>query len=395
VQQPPRKVLLIVNALLFGGAEIQLAHLAKGLSEAGHDVTLCCVKETFVDTASIEEAGVKIVSLHAQNRHQRIAALPRMVRLARQAEIVQCTIWDASLWGRIAAILARRPVVVADHATDRSIHTSSTGASRASWVALHNRLLDPFTYATVACATSQREVLLGEGVAAGKIVHIPNGLPIKEMIAGADASPGRAALGLPEGVPLIMQVGVFRKEKNQIGALEAIAGIRASGTEVHLAFVGDGPTKPEVEQRARELGADWAHFLGFQSNVPPLLTLADILLQPSDADAMPLTVLEAMALGIPIVATAVGDVPAMLGDRAGICVPPRDREALERACVELLSDPGRGAAMGEAGKEIAAAADSEAMVASYERLFQAALHGQAPGSAIEEDQLNRGTPLPT
>jgi glycosyltransferase involved in cell wall biosynthesis len=239
-------------------------------------------------------------------------------------------------------------------------------------VALHNRLLDPFTYATVACAASQRQVLLGEGVAAEKIVYIPNGLPIAEMRDTAAKSPGRAAVGLPEGVPLVMQVGIFREEKNQIGALEAVAGVRESGLDVHLAFVGDGWIKPRVEERAAELGADWAHFLGTRSDVPALLPLSDVVIQPSLADTMPLTVMEAMAIGIPVLATDVGDVPSMLEGRAGMIVPPGDRTALEAGLTELLNDPSRRAELGAAGEEIAAGRDSATMVRSYEDLFERA-----------------------
>lgn len=353
-------------------------HLATGLVRLGHDITLCCMSKALVETEGLERAGVRIVLLHAENRVQRLAAVPRLIRLARSSEIVHCTIWDASLWGRIAAILARRPVVVADHATDRSIHTSTSGAPRASWIALHNRILDRFTYATVACAVTQREMFLSEGVAAEKIVYIPNGLPVVEIRSLAAQAPSRTALGLPEGVPLIMQVGVFREEKNQLGALEAFAGVRKSGSNAHLVFVGDGRIKPSAEERAEELEADWVHFLGARSDVPALLALADLLIQPSLADAMPMSVLEAMAVGVPVIATAVGDVPAMLEGRAGICVPPNDQPALERAMAELLTDPERRTAMGSAGREIASTRDASAMVQSYENLFQAALEGRAP-----------------
>ncbi len=363
---------MVVNALLPGGAETQLMHLAEGLAGSGHQITLCCMNQAFVDTSALQAAGVRIVALGASHKFQRLLAVPRLARLARRAEIVHCTIWDASLWGRIAAILARRPVVVADHSTDRSIHTSSKGASRESWVALHNRLLDPFTYATVACAASQRPVLLSEGVTAEKIVYIPNGLPIAEMRSTAANAPGREAVGLPEGVPLVMQVGVFREEKNQLGALEAVAGVRRSGVDAHLVFVGDGWTKEEVEARAAELGADWAHFLGRRGDVPALLPLADVLIQPSLADAMPLTVMEAMAVGVPVIATAVGDVPSMLEDGGGVVVPPADQGALEAALRELLGDPARRAELGAAGEVVAAGHDSATMVRSYEDLFEEA-----------------------
>jgi glycosyltransferase involved in cell wall biosynthesis len=363
---------MVVNALQPGGAETQLMHLAEGLSKAGHQITICCMNKAFVPTDSVRAAGVEIVTLGASHKIQRLLAVPRLARLARHFEVVHCTIWDASLWGRIAAILARRPVVVADHSTDRSIHTSSKGASRESWVALHNRLLDPFTFATVACAASQRPVLLSEGVDPEKIVYIPNGLPLEEMRSTAANAPSRDAIGLPDGVAVAMQVGVFREEKNQMGALEAVAGVRAAGLDAHLVFVGDGPTKAAVEARAAELGADWAHFLGRRSDVPALLPLADVLVQPSLADAMPLTVMEAMAIGVPVVATAVGDVPSMLEDGGGVVVPPDDRPALEAALRELLTDPDRRAELGAAGERVAAGHDSATMVRSYEDLFEQA-----------------------
>jgi len=376
-------VLLIINALYpGGGAEVQLMHLAAGLAKSGHEVTLCCVDDAHLELGSLEATGVEVVKLHAGSRLRRLAALPRLVRLARRAEIVQCTIWDASLWGRIAAIVARRLVVVADHSTDRSIHTSAAGASRESWIALHNRLLDPFTYATVSCATEQRQVLESEGVAAAKIVYIPNGLPLAELETAAASGLTRADLGLPAEVGLVTQIGVFREEKNQRGALGAVAAARAAGADAHLVFVGDGAEREAVEARARELGADWAHFLGFRADVPALLALTDLMLQPSLADAMPMTVLEAMALGVPVVATDVGDVAAMLDGRAGVTVPASDEAALGAACAELLADDERRAEMGRAGREIAAAFDSAAMVRSYELLFQAAHDGKPPTSAV-------------
>jgi glycosyltransferase involved in cell wall biosynthesis len=395
VIRPPRKVLLIVNALIHGGAEVQLMHLAVGLAQSGHEVTLCCVDGTYIDPQPLERAGVEIVSLHAQKRLQRMAALPRLVRLARRSDIVHCTIWDASLWGRIAAILARRPVVVADHATDRSIHVSSTGASRASWIALHNRVLDRFTYATVACATSQREVLLGEGVSPGKIVHIANGLPIAQLVASAANGPSREDLGIPQNTPLVMQVGVFRQEKNQLGALEAIARMRNTVKDAQLVFVGDGPNRARVEERMSEIGASWTHFLGYRSDVPALLALADIMVQPSIADAMPMTVLEAMALGVPVVATDVGDVCSMIDGGAGICVPPNDLEAIAQACTAILSDEHRRTAMGAAAAKRAAAFDSSAMVHSYGLLFHAACDGRAPTNALHESDMDNAAPVAT
>jgi glycosyltransferase involved in cell wall biosynthesis len=383
VTRPPLRLLLVINHLyLSGGAEIQIVHLAKGLAALGHRVTICCINGSSVEPATLERAGVGLVTLGASTRLGRPAAIPRLTRLARRADVVHCTMWDASLWGRIAAILAGRPAIVADHATDRAVQVAAGGAPRAAWIERHNRLLDRFTFATVACAESQLPVLTGEGVALEKIVHIPNGIPLEELARDAGGGPSREQLGLPTEAPLAMQVAVFRAEKNQVGALEAMARVRESLPDAQLAFVGDGDTRSEVEARAAALGASgWAHFLGLRGDVAAMLSLADLMLLPSASDAMPMTVLEAMALAVPILATDVGDVREVLGE-AGVCVPVGDEDAFVAAAVRLLSDRALRDELGAAGPGRARPFDASLMARRYQALFEAATAGEAPATAL-------------
>lgn len=376
-------MLLIINiAAEVGGAEVQLLHLARGLAADGHRVTVCAIDSAWFPPEKLEAVGIDLVELHAKNRWQRLPAIWPLVKLARKADVVQCTMWDPSLWGRLAAIIARRPVVIADHATDRTVQTSSAGRGRADWIALHNRLLDPFTYATVACATSQRPVLLTEGVGPEKIVYIPNGIPLEQIAAAATDAPDRSGLGLPPTGPIAVQVGLFRAEKNQIGALEAFAEVRREVPDAQLVFVGAGPQQRQVEARAAEIGADWAHFLGLRSDVPALLHHADLMLLPSRSDAMPMVVLEAMSLGLPVLATDVGDVGATLGD-GGIVVPVDDRTAFVSAAIRLLSDPVVASRYGEVARERGRAFGADKMVCRYEDLFQGALDGITPTTAVD------------
>jgi L-malate glycosyltransferase len=379
------KVLCVITALTQdGGAEIQLVHLAKGLSALGHPVTLCCIDRSDVDPEPLRAAGVDLVELGAASLRSRLAAIPRLARLARKADVVHCTMWDASAWGRVAAIAARRPVIVADHSPGRSEQVAADGTPRERWIALHNRLLDRFTFATVICATSQREVLIGEGVSPGKIVHIPNGIPIDAMVESADGGPTRSELRLPESAPLAMQVSVFRPQKNQLGTLEAFERVRERVADAHLVFVGSGPLQEAVERRAREIGAEeWTHFLGHRTDAPALLKLADLMLQPSNSEAMPMTMLEGMALGVPILATDVGDVRQMLGD-AGVCVPAGDEEALAAECVRLLGDAELRSRMGAAGVARARAYDATEMARKYEALLGAARLGAPPRAAVPD-----------
>jgi glycosyltransferase involved in cell wall biosynthesis len=309
-----------------------------------------------------------------------VFVLPRLARLAGRADVVHCTMWDASLWGRLAAIAARRPVIVADHATDRAVQLSSAGSPRGRWIALHNRLLDAATFATVACATTQLELLKAEGVAESKLVHIPNGVPVNELETRARGGPRRAELQIPEEAIVIIHVGVFRFEKNQAGSLDVVARLRDLFGDVRLIYVGDGARRHEVERRARDIGADWALFLGESEDVPALLALADLMILPSLSDAMPMTILEAMALGVPVVASAVGDIPIVLSHGGGICVPPGDKDAFVRACTELLNDERRRRELATRGRSIARRFDSEVMIERYAALFDAASRGRPPSS---------------
>lgn len=368
----PRRLLLVIQGFTaYGGAEHQLEHLARGLGRLGHDVTICSIDPVTRDVRSLEAEGVKVRTLGTEGRLQRFAAILPLVRLARKADVVHCTMWDASLWGRIAGVLARRPVIVADHATDRSVQVSADGSPRGSWIATHNRLLDRFTFATVTCATSQAALLTSEGVAPDKIVHIPNGVPIAEIEVARDEDPTRRQLGVPATAKLVLHVAVFRPEKNQAGTLEALARWRRRDGDFHLVFAGDGPTRSAVERRADDLDADWVHFLGFRDDVPALLRLADIMVLPSLSDAMPMTVLEAMAVGVPVIASDVGDVRRTLAG-GGICVPAGDSRAFELACERVLADEALRAEMGRIARQNARQFDSRVMAARYSELFQRA-----------------------
>jgi glycosyltransferase involved in cell wall biosynthesis len=370
----PLRILLVISRLGSGGAEWQLVHLALGLAERGHDVTLCAIhradprhREPFA------RAGVRLIELGADTRGQRARAVPRLARLARQAEVVHCTNWDSSLWGRLAGLLAHRPVVVADHSTDRTVQESRTGAKRGRLVSLHHRLLGRFTAATVACARVQLDVLRDEGVPEERIRYIPNGVPVASIRERARHGVDRAELGLSADAPLLMHIAKFRPEKNQAATLDIVAALRREVPGTEVVFVGHGPRFEPVVQRAAEMGADWATFLGDRDDVPRLLALADLVVLPSLAETMPMVLLEAMAVGTPIVATAVAGVPALLKETgAGTSTAPGDLDAFVEAARAILTEERTRERMAAGAALGAETYDSSTMVDRYEELLLAA-----------------------
>lgn len=369
-----RRILLVTNWIGWAGAEVQLIHLAIGLRRAGNSVVLLAIGGVFADLQPLREAGVEVVSLDAVTRRAKLAAVLKVARHARRADVVHCTGWDASLWGRLAAFLARRPVVLTEHTPGRELQVTDRNTSRARAIALHNRILDHVTYATIAVGAWQQELLESEGVRGESIVHIPNAVPVKALREKAQRGPDRAALGIPDGSLVIVQVARFASQKGQSMTLSAVDRLRGRLGDVRALFVGEGPEEESVKEKAARLGAEWATFLGFRDDVPGLVRLADLSVLPSTGEGLPMSLIESIVIGTPIVATEVGDVGWLLETTgAGRCVSPGDEDAFVEACAQVLGDADLRVRMIKAAAEAAADFDATKMVQRYEQVFEAAI----------------------
>ena len=335
------KLLMVVHDVhARGGMEVQLSHLAAGLAASGHDIRLASIRSRTGAEAPGFDRRVKIAHLGAVGRRGKVGSLPRLARLARACDAVHCTGWDASLWGRLAAIAARRPVVVTEHSGGREHQVSPSGAARGPWIARHNRVLDRFTAATIVCAEWQRAMLMGEGVAARKLICIPNGVPVRTLRNRAEQGLTRAQLGIPSAAKVLVHVARFVPLKRQLLALETTARLRDDLGDVRIVFAGGGPELDRVRRAAESLRADWAIFLGEHDNVPSIFALADLAVLPSLGEAMPMVVIESIAVGTPVVASDVGDVGGFLERTGtGIHFAVDDQDAFYRACRLVLADP--------------------------------------------------------
>jgi glycosyltransferase involved in cell wall biosynthesis len=338
-ERPPR-VFFVINGLGTGGGEVHMVYLAAGLAELGYEVTIAALRLVRLDLTPLREAGVRVLVFGAEGPAAKLRKLPLLIRLARRADVVGASLFDATLWGRLAAIAARRPAVIIEHTPGRELATSRRGKSRARWVALHNRLLDPFTHTVVAVARWQVPILLREGVAERKVRVIPNGVAVDELRRQAATGVSRADLGIADDAKLLVHVARFMPQKNQPMTLEVVRRLRADLGDVHVIFAGAGDLLPDVQAQAESMGArEWAHFLGRRRDVPRLLHLADVFVLPSFAEAMPVAILEALAVGVPVVATDVADVrPILELTGGGIAIPPGDTDAFEQACRRLLTE---------------------------------------------------------
>lgn len=171
---------------------------------------------------------------------------------------------------------------------------------------------------------------------------IPNAaLFLRPTGPSVDRAACRRALGLKEDAFWIGSVGRLSIEKGHAFLLDAVAQVAAPVPNIRLAIVGDGPQRASLEQQARKLRIDGlVHFAGFLRDVQPWMQAFDVLVNPSLTEGLPNVLLEAMALGTPVVATAVGGVPDLLGgDPCGLLIPPGNSHALAAAVLEFHCDP--------------------------------------------------------
>ncbi len=190
----------------------------------------------------------------------------------------------------------------------------------------------------------------------------------------ADAAPAdRAGLGIPENVPLLLTVGELTPRKNDAVTLRAMARMRHA--EAHLALCGVGEMWQELERLARSLDiANRVHFLGFCKDVPGVLHAADVFVFPSLHEGLPVSLMEAMASGLPCAVSRVrGNADLIAQDEGGLLCAPTDAEALARNLDALLDDPDLCRHMGEHNQQVVRAYSLENALQATTALYAAAL----------------------
>src|SRR5690348_1742275 len=340
------RVLLLVDQLsgLGGGAEVFLVGLATHLPSDRFEVSVCATRAVAPGPlAEILDAGaVPYIALGRRSRWD----LLRMRRLATllnggRFDIVHAHKFGSNVWGTLFGRAFHVPVVIAHE------HTwSYKGQPLRKWIdgRIVGRLATRFIAVSDADAARMVE---DEKVASEKVVVMPTGYVARPLAPDTDL---RSELGLTSETPLIGTAVVFRPQKAVEVLLEAHARLLRTMPDVHLVIAGEGPTRAEIQRRARELSLDGrVHFLGHRDDVDAILRSLDVAALSSDFEGSPLFVLECMANGTPIVATAVGGIPQMVLDgETGVLVPPRDPEALAGAIEHLLVDPERRAVLAAA-----------------------------------------------
>ena len=215
-----------------------------------------------------------------------------------------------------------------------------------------------------------------------RVPLIPNGIPIDAFRKPSiDRNEWREEEGFTPAHVLFVCVAGLRPQKNPALLLKSFSQGPAVDPRARLLFVGDGELKGDLEKQIDALGLrEKVHFLGMRSDIPEILNAADVFVLSSDWEGNPLSVMEAMAAGTPVISTAVGGVPELVEDgESGVLVPPGDAQALAGAMQSMLENPKVRISMGRAAARRAVEHfDLKVMTEAYEELYRATVAKSRP-----------------
>ncbi|MFT3773572.1 MAG: glycosyltransferase [Minicystis sp.] len=361
----PVKIVHVVLGLDVGGLERMLLRLLAHTDRERFAPVVCALDAPGVLAPELGRLGVPLAQV--RRRPGIDGQLPlRLARWLRRegARIVHTHNPSPHFYGALAARIARGP---------RVVHTKhGRNAPEVPRKVLLNRIAAKLSDRVVAVSDDAAGVALDiERVSPRKVVTIRNGVDTKEFRPGRDAAAARAALGIPAEGFHVGCVARLAEVKDHGTLLQAFARFRASRPDAHLTFVGRGPEQPVLEARAAEPDLRGAvTFAGERGDVAPLYAAFDVFALASRSEGISLTLLEAAAAGLPIVATRVGGNGEVVADgRSGILVPPADPIAFAAALSAVAASPDR-AALGAAGRaRVEQRFSAERMARAYHDLY--------------------------
>lgn len=331
------RVLFICPSLATGGAERQLSILVPLLQARGFDPAVIALRARGRFFDELRDSGVSTRFEHVRSRFD-VGGIRRVLAAAgRWPELVVSQGLDAQLVGGLVARRAGAVHVTVHHKQPELV------------LAPHRRLLTRLAARridwVIAVSTSQIPDLVCLGFPAARIRVIPNGVP--DPPPPRPASAVRAELGVDESAFVALFAATLRQEKRATVFGDAVAAAHRANPLVRGIIAGTGPDIDAVRARAW----DAVLVLGERLDIADLMGAADVVCLTSSAEALPMVVLEAMAMGRPVISTDVGGIASVVIDGAtGILTPVDDGRSLTRAICTLAEDPAALAAMGRRGR---------------------------------------------
>lgn len=351
-KQPDRKrikVLYVFAALPVGGAEEVLFTEVTGLDKTRFDPLVCVLSEKGPVGERIESLGFPVVALqrmkHHRFDHRIIRDLYRLIK-TEKVDLVHTHLYDGNKYGRLAAGLARVPGLIS--------HCHNVYARRRFKYHLVNRGLSFLNDRILAVSQAVKEsVVRYDRISPGKIEVLYNGIDPSKFKGNFADSGVRQKFGVQPEDFLVGVVARLEEQKGHIYLFRALRQLLPDFPRIKVLVVGDGTLRPVLEARVREMGlSEQVLFAGTRKDIPQVLAALDLFVLPSLWEGFSLAILEALAAGTPVVATAVGGAPEIIrSGHDGLLIPPGEESSLVNAVREALLYPLKYREMGRKGKE--------------------------------------------
>ena len=359
------RIALIIPTLDRSGAERQLALLACGLPKERYDVRVIALTRGGPYAEWLEAAGIPLVVLEKRMKFDPFALL-RLRRELRafRPDVVHTWLFAANAYGRLISGAKRTwKVVVSERCVD---------SWKAGWQLWLDRRLIPRTDLLVGNSQAVAEFYRGLGVPAEKLRVVPNGVRI-DAVPGDARSSVRRELGWPENVPVVAYIGRLARQKRLEDLLWAFELLRVlRQRDCRFVIVGDGPERESLERFAEQIGArDDVAFIGHRTDAARYLAASDLFWLASDFEGQSNSLLEAMALGVPVIASDIGPSREVIEPGVtGYLVPVGDRAAYSQTAQRLLENPAERERLRLAARDAVTRRHSvEGMVAAYAAVY--------------------------
>src|SRR5437588_54293 len=386
------RVLLFIQLLELGGSETQCVELARRLAAEGYSVTVGCLRAGGPLRKKLLESGVRCVVFPVPGTLLRPYAILQMLKLVafirrERFSVVHTNDLYSNLFAIPAAWLARVPVIV----------SSRRDLARWWWYTpvrrkILRRVQDLSTRILVNSEAVRQELLVRDSFAAERIHVVYNGIDTEKF---TQVSPDRERLfpGISANHKLIIMVSNMHTAMKGHGDLiEAAQTVRVTCPEARIILAGDGEMRQFFEDQVKAAGLrEMFVFLGHRSDIPALLACCDIGVLASRSEGLPNAVLEYMAAGLPVVATAVGGVPEIIEDEVnGLLIPPENPAALAAAILRLLKDERLCKTLGKAARERTLSQFNFAsVIANLRQLYKDPRHTRGLRRALPASSLSR------
>jgi glycosyltransferase involved in cell wall biosynthesis len=344
-------ILHIYQNSKIGGVQQQLLSLLKAYSRERFNPIFCCLGPKEEIGKEIEGTKIEFIPLN-KLRYNRfspgiVLELYRLMK-KKQIHVVRTHRYRSNLYGRFAAFLAGVPVIIA------SVHDNYRTDKRPKR-RIMNRILSKITDKIVAVSEDVKEdIIRYDSIDPSKIEVIPNGIDVERFNPEKNTANIRKEFSLEEDDIVIGFIGRIVPAKGLEYLLNALPYLKEEFKSIKLLIVGEGSLVEELKERAKKNNIfDNILFTGKRRDIPEILASINIFVMPSIAEGLPNALLEAMAMGKPIVTTEVGGIPEIVKNGFnGLLVPPRDTLSLSKAIKELISNDQLAAKLGQAARDL-------------------------------------------